>query len=254
LTIGRSVEPFAFSATSARTGPWRSTIPTIGTHACIAAHRTPYAALTPSAVIGFIHLDTRPRTAKRHIFGHQGANLFEHSPRRFICHAQFPLNLFRGNAAARCGHEIEGIEPKPQRCAGLLKDRPSHRSNHGSAVVAGVHLPLREAIELPLDVAVGAERLISRIPLRQKPVKAGIIGWKHAVKLLDCKAHFLRNRLLNFYGKNSMRLFLPAVKGYLPYIISLAACWQRPILSVLDQRNAFICRSASKCAEVCTDD
>ena len=66
-----------------------------------------------------------------------------------------------------------------------MKNRPGHRGNHRSAVVAGIALPRRIAVVFAFHFAVVAEGDVARATLLHQPIKAGIAIGKLSIKLLN---------------------------------------------------------------------
>ena len=74
----------------------------------------PLAARAPAADVRLVDLDLTAERAA--VFGQHLADLAEHPPRRLVGDAEFALELLRGDAAARRGHEVDRVEPEAERC------------------------------------------------------------------------------------------------------------------------------------------
>ena len=61
-----------------------------------------------------------------------------HAPRRLIGHAKLALEFLAADAVARRGEQVDGVEPKLERGAGLLKRRPDRGVQVVTAPLAGI--------------------------------------------------------------------------------------------------------------------
>src|ERR1700686_3041980 len=164
------------------------------------------------SVICFVHLHRR--SLQLHVgFGQQRANLAEHAPSGFVGDSGFALNLFGRDATTSRGHQVHGVIPKAKRSAAVLKDRPSHRRNLRSAVIAGVHRTTLNSIVLALLLALVTVRDVAGESLLHQVLKASRVIGKLAIDDIDRVPEVLRDGLSAIHGKNSMPFLLRDVKG-----------------------------------------
>src|SRR6185295_16580967 len=83
----------------------------------VATHGATSAVLPLATVVGFIDLDG---TAQRPFFLKQDADLLEHAPCCFVRYASLAFDLLCGDSAAGGSHQIDGMEPRLERRAGLM--------------------------------------------------------------------------------------------------------------------------------------
>src|SRR4029077_21107185 len=103
-----------------------------------------------------------------------------HSPRSFVGDPGFTLNLFGGNSATGGSHQIDRIEPKPERSRGVVVNRVCCRVNVVPAEIATIGRALGNTMILCHSVTVFAKDAIG-IEMGLEPFQAGGIVWKHAI-------------------------------------------------------------------------
>jgi|SRR3989339_1111576 len=111
---------------------------------CFTTCTTPTLAsmLTPN--VSLINLDTA--TKGINVFGHEFANLLEHSPCRFVGDTQFPLKLFSRDTSFGRGHQEDSVKPGTERGFGLVEDSASRRGYLRAAEFAGIDLAVSDAV------------------------------------------------------------------------------------------------------------
>lgn len=98
--------------------------------------RRALSALPPATEIGFVHLNLAAQRGR--FLLEKLTNLFEHAPRGFVGDASFPLYLFCRDSAARRGHQVDGVEPRPERRTGLVEDCSGGGVNVMAALIARI--------------------------------------------------------------------------------------------------------------------
>lgn len=159
----------------------------------VASHRTPSAALAPTAHKHLVHLHAGAMlpTQRRSFFIIQHrANLFEHSPRGFIGHARFALNLFSGNTVARRSHQVNRIEPSRERGGGLVKDRVSSWVNVMPAVITRIRWTAFNAVMFRDRLARIAKDAV-RVETILEPFQTGRVVWEHFLEIFLGEAKHL---------------------------------------------------------------
>ncbi len=86
----------------------------------------------------------------------QLANLLAHAPAGFLRDAEHAMQLHARHAVARRHEQVDGIEPRLERRAAVLEDRPGARVDVMAAVGAAVGLARRDPVERGVGLAAGA--------------------------------------------------------------------------------------------------
>ena len=176
-----------------------------------ASSAAPALPLALAAEITFVNLNDAIKWVK--VFAQSMANFFAHTPRGFIGHARFALDLFGRDASAGLSHEVNDVEPSRHRGTRFLKDSASGRGNLVSAVITCVHLAPRDFMKQRTLVALRAVYSF-RVFLMANVVKAYIIAREHLLKILD--REFLHIAFHVITSKTSIAETLLVVKGYSP--------------------------------------
>lgn len=135
-----------------------------------------------AAEIGLIHLNLAAERIA--IFLKALTNQLAHAPCGLIGDARFALDLLSGNPAARLRHQIDGIEPRGQRRAGLVENGPGGGVYVVTAILAAIGLAgVHQVVlrDLAADVAVDA---IEPAVVFQ-PFKASVIVGKVFLEVLN---------------------------------------------------------------------
>lgn len=116
----------------------------------VSGHGATDPTLAPSAEVGLVHLDLLILATQRAgLLGIQhGANLLKHAPCGLVGNACLTLNLLSTDSAASRGHQIDGIKPRCQWSARLVKDRISSRVNVVATVIARIRRATLDAVML----------------------------------------------------------------------------------------------------------
>lgn len=105
-------------------------------------------------------------------------DLVKHPPSCFVGDADLPLKLLRGNTAASGRDQKDGVEPKTQGRARVLKDGARHRVFMVSAAVARVRRAALDAVVLChrlADLTVNAFRVQEVAePIKARPIRGEV--------------------------------------------------------------------------------
>ena len=105
-------------------------------------------------------------------------DLVKHPPSCFVGDADLPLKLLRGNTAASGRDQKDGVEPKTQGRARVLKDGARHRVFMVSAAVARVRRTALDAMVLChrlADLTVNAFRVQEVAePIKARPIRGKV--------------------------------------------------------------------------------
>jgi len=116
-------------------------------------------------------------------------------------------------ASCRRGHQVDRVEPRPQRRGGLVEDRARCRVNVVPTVVAGVGPARFDAVMLPRLFAYLAEDAV-RIEMAAQPVQARVVGREHPLEALQYK---VLSRLFSYSSLPSGQEYrfrcIPTVEG-----------------------------------------
>ncbi len=115
-----------------------------------------------------------------------GSDLLEHPPCGFVGDSGFPLNLLGRDSAARRRHEVDRVEPKPERSRGLVVDRVRRWVDMVPAEIATVGRPAGDPMVLRHPVADFAANAI-RVQVGLEPFQASGIGGEHRIEVPDGK-------------------------------------------------------------------
>jgi hypothetical protein len=173
-----------------------------------------------AAIVRFVHFDWLPASAQlRAIFSfvQHGANLLEHAPRGLVGYARLPLNLFRGDAAPRLGHEVDRVEPSGEWSRRLVEDRASGRVNVVAAMIARVRRTAHDAMVLGHGFALLAIDAFW-VEAIAKPFKAGRVIRVLALEVFQrVRQHFrlavVVCHLVTYSQVKSYQMCIPTVKG-----------------------------------------
>lgn len=147
---------------------------------------------TAASVTANVSLVNLYATAQRFvIFSQHLTNLLEHAPRGFVGNARLALNLFGGDTATRRSHQIDRMEPRFQRRAGLVVNRISGRVNMMTAILARIRFA-RDYFVMLRDLAARIAKDAVWIQVILEPFKASVIIRELSLKILERIARHLR--------------------------------------------------------------
>lgn len=118
------------------------------------------------------------------VFAKKDANLFEHSPCRFVGHSSFPFYLFSRDTTTSGSHAIDNLKPYLEGCCGLVEYSSSSRVNLMPTVIALIARAFGYFMVFCYLVAYWAMYTI-RIAMAQYPFKANIIIWEFGFKICE---------------------------------------------------------------------
>lgn len=125
---------------------------------------------------------------KRPVAVHQPVTDFvQHTPCGLIRDAQLALQVFGADRASRLAHQIGRVEPKYERCAGLVKNRASGRMKVVAAAIAIVGGTALHSMKPSLALAFWTECVLAVLAVVLVPQvrEAGCVVGELAVELHD---------------------------------------------------------------------
>src|SRR6266436_5487125 len=140
------------------------------------------------------------------------ANLLEHAPRGFVGDSGFTLKLFRRDAATSRRHQIDRVEPRFQRRAGLVIDRVGGRVNVVAAILARIGAA-RSNLVMLCDLAARFAKDAVRVEVVSQPIKASIIIRELFLEILERVSRHFRAFDFRFCHAQILTDYVPTVKG-----------------------------------------
>lgn len=190
-----------------------------GSFLFVSAHRSASSMFARAAVIHFIHLNAWTALASQWaciLFVQHRTNLPKHSPRGFVSHSRFSLNLFRANPTACRGHQVDCIKPRSKGSRRFMKDRVGGRMKVIAAVIARVRRAANNAVMLRFFPALVAERHTVRSHAEKQPFKANSIIRELFSEVVDGVRLHLRLAVVVRHvalPTEKVALKIPTVKG-----------------------------------------
>lgn len=121
---------------------------------CFVRRPAPTLPFPDAADVGFVHLDDLRELPRR--WGAQDAHLLGDPPRGLVRYAQLSLQLFGRNPILGVGEQVDGVEPRFQRCLRFVKDRVGQWVQLVGTRLARIALSMFHAVELRALVTVRA--------------------------------------------------------------------------------------------------
>jgi hypothetical protein len=118
------------------------------------------------------------------IFVEHGSNLLEHPPCGFVSDSDFPLDLLGGNSTTGGSHQVDSIEPKPERGRGLVVNGVRRGVDMVPAEIATVGRSACNPMMFGHPVTVLAKDAIG-IEMIPEPFQAGCVSGKYRIEMAD---------------------------------------------------------------------
>jgi hypothetical protein len=166
-----------------------------------------------SADIGFVNFDIAKQGKFAVNIFHVLTNQMRHAPSRLVSYTKLAFQFLCGNAVAGSGEQVNGIEPKLQRCAAILERRADCRMQMMPAPLAGVSTLGLKPKPPGCLAAFWADMALPKADIEQV-FKALLIFRKAGQKLTDCWAVF-QFLLCRFHASNIAQT-ATYVKGIIP--------------------------------------
>lgn len=158
---------------------------------------TPTLAVSLPADIGFVNLNLIVQNYRGFI--KKFADLLEYSPCRLVSYLMLSLKSLSRKASPCCGYFMYGVKPYLKGCGRLMEDCASKWRYVMPALVTSIDI---SALILVMLGDFLANRTLNavRVALAYQPFKAGVVVWKHPLKVFGCELPFShRNHPLSEY-------------------------------------------------------
>lgn len=158
-------------------------------HDCLALGSASALAGVPSTNERFVNFDFAVKRPLAIDFRHVLTDMMRHAPRCLVCYAKLTLQFLRRNAVAGRGVEVDGVEPKLQWRARILKRGARCGVDVMPAPLAGIGAFGLDAIPVGFAFAPWA-RMALPMAHGEYVGQTGFIGWEHPEKVSNRDACF----------------------------------------------------------------